>query len=322
MRTMIRIAFVVLSLVVAFGGTVCAKEKGNGKGFDFAKTRAFMKETETRPDFPVSTVLANDYVISLLALGDRIEPARKNAVVSFLKNAQQKSGGFVADKADKNASLLYTDIALETLDCLKSTAAIDAGRVKSFVASLKNTDGGFGFSQDSRGSSLATTYYAVRILRAVGGLDLLDKARTSSYIREFERKDGGFGYVKGTGVADPKNTYMATFVLKTLGMLDNATRKSAIRFLGTTPYLNAKSKEVPELNAQLYALSALKELGAGARINGKLALAFLKKVYVPLNGGFGPFLGYGSTPDSTTAAIRTLAELGKLKAPGMITAKM
>lgn len=316
MRRMINSLFLFLLFTAFLAGVASAGEKGIGKEFDFAKTKAFMREMETRPDFPVSIVLANDYVYSLLALGDAIDPARKSATVSFIKMNQQKNGGFVADKADKYASLLYTDLALETLSYLQSTGAIDTGMVKSFVVSLKNPEGGFGFSPESKGSSLATTFYAVRILKRAGGLDLIDKEKTARYIKNFERKEGGFGYVRGPGVADPKSTHMAVFVLKTLSMLDSITR------INTVKYLEKNGREVPELDGQLYSISALKELGAGAKIDRKFTLAFLKKVYVPLNGGFGPIVGYGSTPDSTATAIRILAGVGRLKAPVMIAAKM
>lgn len=317
MNKLIRIAVSTISIIVACSAAIYAKSaNGDNNGFDFAKTKAFMREMETRPDFPVSVVLANDYVYSLLAMGDGINPARKVAIVSYLKGAQQKNGGFIADKANKNASLLYTDLALETLGYLKSTEAIDRDRVKSFVASLKNPDGGFGFSQPASGSNLASTYYAVKTLKTLGGLNLIDKAKTASYVKGFKRRGGGFGYVKGTGVADAKNTYMASFVLNTLGMLDNATRKDALKFLASTPYLDPRSKERPELDAQLYTISALKELKADDRINRKLALAFLKRIYIPVNGGFGPLVGYGSTPDSTATALRILSGTGKLMAPG------
>ena len=312
MSKLIRITVVTLSIVAACSAAVFAKGPASGKGFDFAKTRAFMCEMETRPDFPVSIVLANDYVYSLLALGDGIAPARKSATISYIKGAQQKNGGFIGDKADKNASLLYTDLALETLGYLKATNAIDSGMARSFVASLRNPDGGFGFSRVSPGSNLASTYYAVRTLKTIGGLDLIDKTKTARYIRGFERRNGGFGYVKGNGVADPKNTYMAAFVLNTLGMMDNATRKGALKFLANTPYLDTRSKERPELDAQLYTILALKELKAGARIDRRIATAFLKELYIPINGGFGPLVGYGSTPDSTTNALRILAETGSL----------
>ncbi len=314
-RTRSCIFVLALSLVTVLAGTGLAKEKATAKDFDFTKTSAFMREMETRPDFPVAMVLANDYVYSLQTLGEKIEPARKTAIVDYIKNVQQHNGGFAGDKVSKSASLLYTDIALETLGYLHATTAVDDGKVKAFVASLKNPDGGFGFSQESKGSSLATTFYAVRILKATGGLDLVDKAKTAAYVKSFEKRNGGFGSVKGTGSADARNTHMAAFVLNALGSLDDTTSKNAVKFLATTPYLDKQSKEQPDLNEQFYAIEALKELKAADKIDRKLAMALLKKIYIAVNGGFGPLIGYGSTPDSTTTALRILAEIGKLKAP-------
>ena len=317
-----RVLVLALSLVTLFTGSVCAKEKGKATGdFDFAKTNAFMREMETRPDFPVGMVLANDYVYSLLTLGEKIDTGRQNAVIACIKSLQQKDGGFVPDKSTKSASLLYTDIALETLGYLNAMNAVDAVKVKAFVASLKNPDGGFGFSQESKGSTLATTYFAVRVLKATGGLDLVDKAKTVAYVKGFEKKEGGFGSVKGTGIADARNTYTAVHILNTLGALDDATRKNAVKFLATTPYAGSKAKAMPDLNEQLYAILALKELKAAGKIDKKFAMAFLKRIYIKVNGGFGPLEGYGSTPDSTTTGLRILAEIGKLKAPGALAAK-
>src|SRR6266702_6359608 len=214
-RSTCRLVALVLSLLALVAGSALAKEKAKPKGgdFDFAKTNAFMREMETRPDFPVGMVLANDYVYSLLALGEKIDTGRQNAVIACIKSLQQKDGGFVPDKSTKSASLLYTDIALETLGYLNAMNAVDAAKVKAFVASLKNPDGGFGFSQESKGSTLATTYFAVRVLKAINGLDLVDKAKTVAYVKGFEKKEGGFGSVKGTGIADARNTYMSVHIL-------------------------------------------------------------------------------------------------------------
>jgi len=205
---------------------------------------------------------------------------------------------------------------------LNAMNAVDTARVKSFAASLKNPDGGFGFSPESKKSTLATTYFAVRVLKATGGLDLVDKAKTAAYVKEFEKKEGGFGSVKGAGVADARNTYMvadarntymAAYVLNTLGQLDDASRKNAVKFLGTTPYGGNRAKAMPDLNEQLYAIRALKELKATDRIDRKYTMAFMNRLYIKVNGGFGPLEGYGSTPDSTATGLRVLAELDKLK---------
>lgn len=316
------IALTLFFLAAIHGGPVFAGDRANGKELDLAKTAAFMREIETRPDFPVSVVLANDYVYSLLALGQPIDPVRKSAIIHFIKGLQQNSGGFVPDKASTTASVLYTDLALETLAYLNATSAIETARVKAFVSSLKNPDGGFGFSPASKTSTLASTFYAIRILKKVGGLDLADKAKTATYIRGFEKKKGGFGYVKGEGAADAKNTYLAAFVLNSLGSLSDSTRENAVRFLGATPYVNKNNRERPELGEQLYAVKALKELKAGAKVDRKLAMSLVRKLYIPVNGGFGPLVGYGSTPDSTTEAIRVLAETGKLREPVLPIAHM
>jgi len=317
MLKIIRLIVPALCLFALFAGNASAKEKAKAKtdGFDFAKTRSFIQEMETRPDFPVGMVLANDYVYSLHALGVKINTGRQSAIIACIKNLQLKNGGFAADKSSKNASILYTDVALDTLGLLNAANAVDAARVKAFAASLKNPDGGFGFSQESKKSGLATTYYAVHVLKAIGGLDLVDKARTAEYVKSFEKKEGGFGSVKGVGTADARNTYMAAYVLNAIGQLTDTARQNAVKFLATTPYGGSMSKTMPDLDEQLYALRALKELKESGKIDRKFAMAFLKKVYIPANGGFGPIVGYGATPDSTTTALRIMAELGRLKTP-------
>ncbi|WP_129124787.1 prenyltransferase/squalene oxidase repeat-containing protein [Geomonas oryzae] len=314
------------ALFVVLAAPALAKEKAKGTHkavaeFDFKKTSAFIKEMEGRPDFPVATVIANDYVYTLLAMGEKIDAGRQNAIILATKLAQQKNGGFTPDKSNKNGSILYTDIALETLALLDANNAIDRTKVKTFAASLKNADGGFGFSPEAKKSSLATTYYAVHVLKGVNGLDAVDKAKTVEYVKGFAKKEGGFGPEKGAGVANARSTYMAAYVLNALGAMDEATAKKAVQFLEKTPYLDKKSKERPELDEQLYAIRALKEVAAGNRVDKAIALNFMKRLYIKVNGGFGPLEGYGSTPDSTTTALRILSEIGKAKGGIPLVAK-
>lgn len=314
---------VAVIIAVAVSAPALAKDKAKKAkttDFDFKKTSLFIREMESRPDFPVATVIANDYVYTLLAMGEKIDAGRQNAIILSTKLAQKPSGGIVADKAS-SPSILYTDIALETLGLLEATNAIDLAKVKSFAASLKNADGGFGFSQEAKGSSLATTYYAVHVLKGINGLDAVDKAKTVAYVKGFAKKEGGFGQSKGPGAADARNTYMAAYVLNALGALDKETAKKCVAFLQGTPYLDKKNKQMPSLDEQLYAIRALKEVGAADRIDKGIALSFMKRLYIKVNGGFGPLEGYGSTPDSTATALRILAEVGRVKGPGVLTAK-
>ena len=289
---------------------ICNAFADTAKNFDLAKTGSLMREMVARPDFPVAMSLASDYTETLLGLGEEIKPAEKTAIVKFIKNAQQTNGGFVAESSSKDASLLYTQLALDTLAELNELKKIDASRVKSFVATLKNADGGFGFSQNSPASTLPTTFYAVRTLETVGGLDRVDRAKTVAYVQGFEKQSGGFGFVRQVGVATPRNTYMALYILKTLGALNDSTRESCLQFLATTPYLNEKSRQMPDLNELSYTVESLQMLNATERLDHKRTLAFLKRLYIPVNGGFGPLLGYGSTPGSTATAVRILSEIG------------
>lgn len=319
----IRIICWITTLILCFTGHALAKEKGptTSGDFDFAKTKAFVREIDSRPDFPVGMVIANDWAYSMRALGAKITIPQYNAVLIWMKMAQQKNGGFGLDREGQDVSILNTSLALETLSYLNAVKAINTGKVKSFVASLKNPDGGFGFSPQSKGSSLASTYFAVRVLKEIGALDLVDPAKSSAYVTAFEKKGGGFGSSSGNGVADAKNSYMAIFVLNTLGAMKEATRESCVKFLQTTPYVKGKKRaERPSLDEQLYAVMALKELNAAQLIDSKFAMAFLRRLYIKVNGGFGPLEGYGSTPDSTTAGLRILAEIGMLKVPARLVA--
>ncbi len=309
----------LLAIVASFASDAFAMEKADAKNFDFAKTREFFQDMESRPDFPVSTVLAYDYVYSLRALGETIEPARKKSIIKYLQEAQQKDGGFIGGKANNDASALFTDIALDTLAYLDNPGALDTEAAKKFILSLKNSDGGFGFCSASRESTMATTYFAVKILGSLNALSSVDKAKTASFIKGFERKEtGGFGYMKGNGVAAAKITYMAVYALNELGMLDETTRKNSLRFLEATPCgTKSSNDDTPDLNELSYALQAAKVLTSKNAMDDKKVLTFLGKIYIPVNGGFGPLEGYGSTPDSTSTALRILVEIGKLKTPAM-----
>ncbi|MBJ6751716.1 MULTISPECIES: prenyltransferase/squalene oxidase repeat-containing protein [Geomonas] len=324
-NNILRIA-AALTVVAALAAPALAKEKARqpkakSAEFDFKKTNAFIREMEGRPDFPVATVIANDYVYTLLAMGEKIDTGRQNAIILAAKLAQQKDGGFTPDKSSKTSSILYTDIALETLALLDAGNAIDRNKVKAFAASLKNHDGGFGFSTDARKSSLATTYYALHVLKAVNGLDAVDRGKTLEYVKGFAKKEGGFGPEKGPGRPNARSTYMAAYILNALSGMDAPTAKSALQYLESTPYLDKKSKERPDLDEQLYTIRALKEINAGNRVDKALAFNFMKRLYIKVNGGFGPLEGYGSTPDSTTTALRILSEIGKVKGVQVQVAK-
>ncbi len=285
---------------------------------DFKKASSYVHDINTRPDFPVTVPLLRDYVYSTLALGDRIDAARKNSIIMFVDKVRRTDGGFSVDPATQKTSSLYTDYTVEALAYMGALNKIDTRKVKAYLASLKRPDGGFSFDAQTNGSSLPSTYNAIHCLAEINGLDIVDKTRAAAYINGFERKDtGGFNYVKGKGVAEPKDTYMAVYCLKTLGMLDDGTKNRAIKYLVSTPYAgtNKKYTITQTLEEQAYTIMALKLLGASDRIVKGGAKAFIRSFYIPQNGGFGSIHGYGSAPDPTYFGILGLSELGVLKRP-------
>lgn len=308
----------VLSLII-FLFVMAGITEAFAADFDYKKTEEFMREMETRPDFPVSVVLAHDYVYTLTALAKPISKERRAAIATFIKGMQQKDGGFTADKASKDSSLLYTTHAMDLLSLLDAGGSVDSNRVKNYIVSLKNPDGSFSFGPKSRTASIATTYYAVRLLEELHALDGVDKAKTAAYVKSFVHRDGGFGFVKNTGMATMQNTFYGVYTLQTLGMLDNSTKRNVLGYLERTQYVSGnydlKGGGPQVVEEQVYAIETLKMLGADKKIPKVRAYAMLKKFYIKVNGGFGPILGYGSTPDSTTAGIRLLVAIGKLKEP-------
>jgi prenyltransferase beta subunit len=309
---------IIVVMLMALLLIAATDKKQEAVKFDFKKTSAYTHELDTRPDFPVSVTFARNYVYSVSALGEKLDPKSREKIVDFIKKLQRQNGGFSIDPANKATTSLYTDYALETLSYLDAVNAIDAQKVKSYLSSLKKPDNGFSFDAKTKDSSLQTTYFTVHTLSSINGLDILDKAKTAAYIKGFEKKDtGGFTYVRGVGIPDVKNTYMAIFTLNTLGMLDEQTKNNAVKFLVSTPYMGkVKKYEVTQtLEEQAYAIKALKLLGADKRINKDGAVTFIKSFYIPVNGGFGPIHGYGSAPDPTYFGIQGLAELGVLKRP-------
>ncbi len=294
------------------------KKKTDSGTLDFKKTSSFVHEMDSRPDFPVSILLTRNYVYSVIALGEAIDAEKRSKIIDFIKKTQQPDGGFSVDKAIKETTSLYTDYALETLAYMGALGSVDITKAKSYVLSLGRPDGGFSFNKQTKESSLATTYYAVHSLSLMNGLSAVDKVKTAGYIKSFEKKIGGFGYVKETGVPTAKNTYEAAFVLKTLGALDGAAQKRSVNFLMSSSYgsgKNKKDEETPTLEEEAYTIDALKLLGAAGSINRKNVVTFVKKFYVPVNGGFASLIGYGAAPDPTYFAIRSLAETGTLKTP-------
>lgn len=286
--------------------------------FDFAKTKAHVHEYDAHPEFPISMLQGRDFVYSIYALGEKIDSKKRQQVEAFVSRCQLIDGGFVSDKHEKETSILFTDVALDTFSMLNSHPSADLQRTKTFILSLKNADGGFGFNAKTKQSALVNTYYAVHSLSLLNSLKEVDAAKTAAFIKEFEKKGGGFNYVKQMGDATAKFTYMSLYTLKALGKLDAATKANALKFFKSTGYVKGNDAKVDPLHMleeMGYTIDALKLLGATDLIDKKKAKGILDQLYIKQTGGFGSIPGYVSTPATASAGIHILAGIGTLKEP-------
>ena len=305
----------LLTLVLLWTTGVTGAVAGD---FNFSKTEKFTRSIEGRPDFPVSLVFSRDYLYSLGALGAKIDGKKQNDIASFIGRLQRLDGGFTNEKIEKESSILFTEMALDTLSLVNLPAKADLKQARAYVISLQNADGGFGFDAKNKQSTLVNTYYAIHSLSLLKELKAVDAAKTAAFIKSFENKTGGFDYVKGTAVPKAKFTYMAVYILKVLGKLDEKTRQDALKFLSGTGYAAGNKEQVDVLQMleeMGYTVDTFKLLGAPKKIDKKKGIGILKQLYFAETGGFGSVPGDASTPDSTTAGIRILAGIRTLKEP-------
>lgn len=286
---------------------------------DFGNTAAFLDEWTSRDNFPDAATFAYYTAYGYRAL-QRPMPAPASAkAVDFLKRCQDASGGFVSQpKWDPKPSLLWTAHALKALALLGKLDAIDANKAAAFVRAQATSDGGYRMAPGEKEGSLAAAHFALESLAILGRSSAVDRARTRAFIERFAVEGGGFSLALPPRAALPRATYFGVAALSRLGTLRPAIRAGAVAYLKSTPYsglVAAQPPPYPETEELAYALAALRLLGALDQIRREPVEEFLAARFVPDNGGFGPLVGYGSTPPSTYAALEAMVSLGRLPDP-------
>lgn len=105
----------------------------------------------------------------------------------------------------------------------------DSARTSAYAAGLQNADGGFS-ARGGEPSTLAATNAALRSLKNVGGSVRDVPAAVDFTLACRDAKSGGFGPRPGAP-PDVRSTAVGLMALKELIALDDATLKSAIRYL-------------------------------------------------------------------------------------------
>ncbi len=286
---------------------------------DIEKTAAYLDEWTSRSSFPDGATFAAYTAYGYRALKRPIPPRAAAKTVEFLKHCQGTSGGFVSDpKWDRNPSLLWTYHALQALVLLDKLGAIDAKKAEAFVRGQAAPDGGFRMDAEEKASSLAATHFALESLALLGRGQPVDRAKTRAFIERFVVPGGGFSMVLPARAALPRATFFGLSALARVGGASPAVKTGAIAYLKSTPYsglVQANPPPYPETEELAYALESLRVLNALGEIRRPAIEAFLAARFIPENGGFGPQVGYGTTPPSTYAALQCLVALGRLPDP-------
>jgi len=315
-------SFLIVSLLAISSIPGLAKDSPPQKtAMDLQKTAEYVKSWSNRPSFPDSVTLAYYYTYGIGALGEKIAPEQKKAIIEFIKKCQKESGGFASEPSySKNPNVIFTYYALKALSLLDSVKSIDRKKATGFLSGLVRTTGGIA-AQNRKGDhpTLATTYYGLESLRMLGESVNLDKEKSVAFIKQYKAKDKGYSMLAKGGAASSRATFMALSSLDILGALSAKDKQESGAFLLETRYAGEidgkKYLTLPQLRQMSFTIQALIKIAALDKANTTGMYNFVESLYVPENGGFGPEPGLGTTPPSTYDALFCLVQLGKLSTP-------
>ncbi|NOQ69056.1 MAG: hypothetical protein GQ573_02970 [Gammaproteobacteria bacterium] len=313
-------AIVALLLLFTATHSFAMKEATTTAVIDLQLTGETVNRWRTRPSFPESITFAYYHVYMAGALEQEITPKIRQKIVEYIVSCQQPDGGFRPVPAHaKTASVIYTYYALKTLDMLKQTKAINSKAAINFLLARVQKGGGFAATaREGERANLATTYYGIEALHLLGAVNSLDKTQTLSFIRSYREPGRGFSRVQGS-VSIPKASFMGIRSLKNLDALTDKISSEVVAYLKTTRYSgqikDQKYRLLPKIEAMAYTLEGLATLSAVQQVDEDKVHEFIRSLYIPDNGGFGPKPGLGTTPPSTYYAIVSLVQLGRLPDP-------
>lgn len=313
-------AIVALLLLFTATHSLAMKETTTPAKIDLQLTGETVKRWRTRPSFPESITFAYYHVYMAAALEQEITPETRQKIVEYITLCQQPDGGFrPAPVHAKSTSVIFTYYALKTLDMFKEMKAINSKAAINFLLARVQKGGGFAATaKEGESANLATSYYSIEALRLLGSVASLEKSQTLSFIQSYREKGRGFTRIKGA-VSTPKATFMGVRSLKNLGVLTDEISSEVVAYLKATRYSgqvkDQKYRLLPKIEAMAYTLEGLAALSAVQQVDEDKVHEFIRSLYIPDNGGFGPKPGLGTTPPGTYYAIVSLVQLGRLPDP-------
>jgi prenyltransferase beta subunit len=312
-----------LALLTPSGPSPGANGNRPAEAVDLQRTAALVARWGSRPSFPESVTFAYYHLYVSGALDQDVSAGIRDKISDYIVACQQPDGGFTPKpEHTKTSSVIYTYYALEALQLLGNTKQIDTQAALDFLhARMQDTGGIAATAREGEQANLATTYYGIEALRLLKAMDSLSKRqrdRLTAFIHRYREPARGFTRVEGA-VSIPQSTFMGVRALQHLGALTDTIRSEVIAYLKDTRYSglvkDKKYRMQPNIEAMAATLQALATLSATAELNTANVLRFIRSLYVPVNGGFGPRPGLGTTPPSTYHAIVSLVQLQELPDP-------
>eukprot|EP00494_Astrolonche_serrata_P031821 UN32090 len=135
------------------------------------------------------------WACSTLYLLDELKIAKKDEMIKFVLQCQQKNGGFSAD-IDHDANLINTLAALHILVLFDSLDKVDINKVVGFLKTCQNKDGSV---QNDEWGEVDTRFSYVLILCCliINRIDIIDVDKLCAHIMKCSNFDGGFGTMPG-----------------------------------------------------------------------------------------------------------------------------
>jgi prenyltransferase beta subunit len=313
-------ALLALTLISGIPQGHATEDAATPDTIDLQATAALVNRWGSRPSFPESVTFAYYHVYMARALGQEITAETASRIIEYIVSCQQPDGGFTPKPAHTTTSnVIYTHYALKTLALLGRMKAIDKQAAVGFLLARVQQGGGItATAREGEQPNLATTFYGIESLRLLDAVDLLDKMQIAAFIERYREKGRGYTRVEG-GISIPQSTFMGVRSLLNLGILTNKTASEVRAYLKGTRYSGLIQKQdnqlPPNIEALASTLEALAVLAALQEIDADRIHGFISSLYVPVNGGFGPRPGLGTTPPATYHAILSLVRLGELPDP-------
>ncbi len=164
------------------------------------------------------SVVTTSFVIEILDAADALGSIPdQNALISWILDCQDPTGGFGIRANDTTPSLMDTYYAITALQRLDALDSVNVSSVRDFVLTYQLPDGGFASVGDD--PDLASTFWAIETLQVVSDLsDVHSTSLISNWIISLQQPNGGFSRFTNETNTYLASTFYSVHILYSLGI--------------------------------------------------------------------------------------------------------